>query len=273
MELLAGFGIIAAVSTWWIHTFLGGRRILAPLRQAGIPRFVKATMTVCWHAITHCLTMVVVFLIAASLLEEPLLRRWLLILALAVSMPMACIFLIISKQTYGCWTTMPQSFLLGHIALWSSLALWVPVWLAPATSLSMLLGALLLIIAALHMIWARGISWPSRTQNELVQLVVGQPQGYPFPGKWMTSMVALALAATGGWLILTALAAVPLTGYRTLVWSLAAVFTLRGFGGFFEPLIRPWTVDLPYGYWNRVLYSPMSLAMGGMAFVIALAGV
>jgi len=272
MELHTGFGIVAALSTWWIHTFLGGRRILEPLQNAEMPRFAKATMSVCWHATTHCLSLVVISLVGASFWGSEGVRQGLLTLVIAFCLPAAGIFLVISKKTYGRWLTMPQSFLLGHIALWSSLALFRPVWLAAGTCLSILLGVLLLLLAALHFLWARGSSWPSRSQEELVQLVVGQPKGHPFPGAKMTLAVAYGLAGFGVFMFLPVWTNVPGVYYRVFVLGLAVLFALRGFGGYFEPYLRPWTVDLPYGYWNRVLYSPICLAMGGMAFAIAYFG-
>ncbi|MEL6547699.1 MAG: hypothetical protein AAFQ82_23950, partial [Myxococcota bacterium] len=39
-------------------------------------------------------------------------------------------------------------------------------------------------------------------------------------------------------------------------------------GGYFEGWFRPESLTLPYGFWNRVLYSPLCLGLATLAFFL-----
>ncbi|CAM2069509.1 DUF3995 domain-containing protein [Sulfidibacter corallicola] len=278
MHLFAALTATLALFAFWLHTFVGHRAVLLPVRQATISSFARATSEVCWHFVTYVLAMTAALSMAASIptLSGPA-APWLLWAVIAIQLPFAVLFLAVSRVTFHSFTTLPQSPLLGGIALLAGLELVFPIQLPLKLGLALLLTLCLSILALFHVLWAFGVTWPAKSQPELGELVVGNPSTpesadgpvRPFPGRGLTLIVAAALVGAGLWMLL---AAIP-WGHHGLLntgaWVVGGVFLLRGIAGYLETRLRPWTRKLAYHHWNRVLYSPLCLIMAGMAIGIA----
>lgn len=270
MAVLTTMTAFAAIVTWWIHTFIGGQRVLNPLITSEIAGFPKAVMMVCWHAITYFLGVMALGLTWASFNHHHSAHDLVLWGSIAMTLPFALGFIVVGKQRFNRWFVLPQFYLLGGISILSACSLFFFKVLDAQMVLGMGLGVVLSILAAIHVIWAFGSPWPVKTQQELVALVVGMPAGKPFPGKLATMGVGMMLGVSGCVLIYTSLLGIQTNMLNTGLWSLACVFCLRGLVGYLDTLLRPWTKSLPFRYWNRVLYSPISLMMGLTALAMVL---
>lgn len=127
-----------------------------------------------------------------------------------------------------------------------------------------LVAAVLTSIAAVHLAWALGTSWPAKSESELAQLVVGVGEHESMPPRIATGGVALLLIAMAIWILGAGeVLHIPLSQslLRHGSWALAALFALRGAGGYVEEHFRPVIRGTPYARWNRILYSPLCLAL------------
>ena len=266
MILFALLAALAALITCWVHTFLGHRFVFQPITQSSAHAFSRATFEVCWHFATLALVLFVVALLAAALpwVDKPF-GPILLTGVLLLSTFFALMFLWVSKRRFNSYATLPQSRLLGAIALFTAAALAYPLQVSVPLGLGMVLALFLFCLAAIHVLWALGSTWPAKTGSELTELVVGTSGERPFPAKNLTLLVAGLLAAAGIWVLLsgTGFANRTLSEYGT--GFLAVLFFVRGFGGYWDYRLRPWTRQQPFAYWNRVLYSPICLLMSLLA--------
>lgn len=126
----------------------------------------------------------------------------------------------------------------------------------------MVLAAILVLLAFLHVYWAFGGRWPGRDSASLAELVVGTRGEMPSALACHAVAAVLGLAAA---LVLDASGTLPLGLPSWMVamgaWGVVAVLALRGLGGFFEGRLRPSVRELPYHRWNVRLYSPLCLAL------------
>jgi hypothetical protein len=122
----------------------------------------------------------------------------------------------------------------------------------------------LLGLSALHVYWARGGLWPATNPEQLARLVVGGPVKISMPGRAACWAVAALLAgfagvvgaAAGLWRI-----PLPSSWVAPLAGLGAGILLLRGLWGFVEHRLRPEIIGSPYEHMNRVLYSPLCLAL------------
>lgn len=129
-----------------------------------------------------------------------------------------------------------------------------------------LAGALvLLLIAAVHVYWAEGGSWPGSERAELPELVIGPGQPPP-PRLASWAVAALLLAAS---VLLTAAAVgSELWVVRAGSLTVAAVLALRGAGGLVvSGLLRR---SSRFAALDRTVYSPLCLGLA-VAAMAALA--
>jgi hypothetical protein len=138
---------------------------------------------------------------------------------------------------------------------------------------AVLAAAVLLGLAALHLVWATGSPWPARSAAELHALVVGGRPSAAMPPAWASVGVAIVLAlfAVGGLAVRGLVLAPAPELVRVLTWIAAGIVATRGVAGFFEPWLRPGALTEPFTRWNRRLYSPLCLALAA-ALVTALTG-
>lgn len=138
----------------------------------------------------------------------------------------------------------------------------------------MLSGALalsLLIIAALHVYWGLGGFWPATDSQSLARTVVGGPAGMQSPPAWACFGVGLVLAVAASLVLaFVGVFALPLPA-AWLRWgmvALAAVFLLRGVGGYFMERWRPSMAGSPFVRLNKLIYSPLCLVLGVLAWAL-----
>ncbi|MEO6630046.1 MAG: DUF3995 domain-containing protein [Aquihabitans sp.] len=121
--------------------------------------------------------------------------------------------------------------------------------------------------SALHALWATGSSWPTSSQGDLADLVVGRR---PMPGPAACATVAAALAVAAG---ATACA----TGGRPgrladhsqrMAMVVSASLLMRGVGEIAADLAGMVDVTPAFRRWNRRIYNPLCVTR---AFLIATA--
>lgn len=131
-------------------------------------------------------------------------------------------------------------------------------------AVAILLGFVLTVLAALHFYWAYGGHWPASSEQGLAQWVVGDPRATRMPSRYLAVAVAVALesATLVAWLLAFRVAPT----IDLLVTSAGLVLTLvflgRGAAGY-VPAWRAWRSAEPFATWDRLLYSPLCLALGG----------
>ncbi len=140
--------------------------------------------------------------------------------------------------------------------------------------IAVLLTAILSFIAALHAYWALGGVWPGRDKSSLGRIVVGNPRLLGVPPASLTAIVAALIAGAAAWPLLlspvTARIASPEIA-RIMTGLLAIVFLLRGLAGYLPVLQRRHSAE-PFASLNRVLYSPLCLALGAGFLILAFSG-
>ena len=138
--------------------------------------------------------------------------------------------------------------------------------------IAILLALILIAVAALHLSWAFGSSWPGTDQKSLSDRVVGTPDATKMPPAGLTFIVAILIACAALWpLLWQALIPYPHWVPQTLVWlgmwCLAIVFLVRGLGGYL-PSARL-TVE-PFRTLNTIIYSPLCIALSAGFFTLVL---
>jgi len=130
--------------------------------------------------------------------------------------------------------------------------------------LTLVLTALLVALALLHILWAIGFWWPIRDERRLVAAVIGIRNAHRMPGPIPCALVAVLLLAGAMCLWLP-----PGTLRQTALLVAATVCLIRGFVPW-RPLWRSLTPTEPFATLDRRVYGPLSLllAVGFAAKVI-----
>ncbi|ACO45862.1 DUF3995 domain-containing protein [Deinococcus deserti] len=126
----------------------------------------------------------------------------------------------------------------------------------------------MLMVAGLHVAWGVGVTWPGRDARDLAQKVVGGSEGDPMPSPLACYAVAGALLVAAAALVLTLFPHGFQPPLRLLGFVTAGVFLLRGALGYVLPRLADTGQD--FYRLNRVLYSPLCLALGGMTLLALL---
>ncbi len=122
------------------------------------------------------------------------------------------------------------------------------------------------IVAVFHVLWALSVWWPAKDAAEWSS-AVGDPDGTFFGqtrGSVGWPLVCCALAAlflAAAALVGSRVGLLPRVGpprvYRVGAWGVAASFLLRGALG-----SQGLDDGATYAHWERVLYGPLSVALG-----------
>ncbi|WP_204115433.1 DUF3995 domain-containing protein [Shimia biformata] len=124
------------------------------------------------------------------------------------------------------------------------------------TFIAFLFSATLIVIAALHLVWALGIWLPIRDEAQLTRTVVGAKGMAEMPGPVPCAMVAMICLFLA---ILPHLTSFP---FRVPLMSAAgAVFILRGFAPFF-PAWRRLFPEQPFARLDRLFYGRLCILLG-----------
>lgn len=124
------------------------------------------------------------------------------------------------------------------------------------TLLALILTAVLVALAALHVAWGIGFWFPIRDEAGLARAVVGAPGRDRMPGAAACGIVAVALLAAASVLwwdpgLLRTLA----------VLGAGLVFVLRGLAAW-HPAWRRLVPQQPFATLDRRVYGPLCLALG-----------
>lgn len=121
---------------------------------------------------------------------------------------------------------------------------------------------------ALHTVWTFS-PWPLGSRAEFARTVVGVAET-DLPSAGLTATVAAALGSAA-YLVAARARLVPQIGPRRLtrlgVGVIAGVLLLRGGAGIISSGLASQPTD--YTHWDLALYSPLCLALGGLAAYVA----
>lgn len=134
------------------------------------------------------------------------------------------------------------------------------------TAIAVLMSAITLGLAGLHILWGFGFWWPIRNEELLVRAVVGFKGATRMPGPIPCALVAVGLifAANFPWFP-------PGWGRDAGLWISAVVFLGRG-SITYTRFWRSMTPQRPFSTLDRTRYGPLSLFLGA-GFVALAAGV
>jgi hypothetical protein len=130
--------------------------------------------------------------------------------------------------------------------------------------LAVILSAVTLVLAVLHLLWAIGFWFPIRDEERLVAAVIGMRSATRMPGPIPCALVATGLLSASLWPWIMQGAA-----RATGLVLLATVFLIRGLLPW-RPVWRRITPQEPFASLDRRVYGPLCLALGaGYAFLFA----
>ncbi len=242
------FLIAAALSgfTFLVHTLVGQRRVVGPMLSGQEDPFARGVILVVWHMVTWTLALVSVGLMIAVWEPTPVLGYGLAILCAGF----AAIFLGVSQRMMGAAIRLPQWILFGAVAVLTLAATLgrAQLFVVPA----------LLAIAAVHVAWAFGSSWPEKNGKALGLAIIGR---VVVPGRAACLAVAVALVAMA--------AAVLMPSPHWLKVGIAAIFIARGTLGFIEPALRKEIRGTPYALYSRFMFTPLSLTIGAATLLVS----
>jgi hypothetical protein len=117
-------------------------------------------------------------------------------------------------------------------------------------------GAVLLVLAGLHLLWGLGSSFPFRTREELADAVVGS-EHVPSPGACLAVAAALAAAAT----LVIGFVPIPKVLRGFALRTVVAVLATRGVAGAMgrTSTLSPGSDSPTFNRLDRRLYSPLCL--------------
>jgi hypothetical protein len=140
------------------------------------------------------------------------------------------------------------------------------------TAIAVMIFVLLGAVAAVHISWAFGSTWPAEDERALVALAVGHKSATRMPPQQKCLAAALGIFAAG--LIAPAVAGlIPMPLPAIVVTALgiaaAAVFALRGLAAYL-PAWRQRFSQQPFATMDRLAYGPLCLllAAGYSALVL-----
>lgn len=131
------------------------------------------------------------------------------------------------------------------------------------TFLALLASLGLIIIAALHLLWALGYWWPIKDETELARTVVGSKGIVKMPNAVACSLVVVALlfAAAWPWFPDSVLKSLGLIG-------IAFVFQIRAAVAY-TPFWKRMSPEQPFRRLDETYYAPLCIAFGVIFMILA----
>ena len=125
------------------------------------------------------------------------------------------------------------------------------------------LSAVLVVLAAIHLLWALGYWWPLKDEAALTRAVVGTKGLTRMPGAVPCALVVVALLFSAAWPWFT-------PGNLTTVGLVALIFVFVGRGALtYSPAAARFALEDPFARLNRIYYSPLCLILG-LGFIAVL---
>lgn len=129
--------------------------------------------------------------------------------------------------------------------------------------IAILIFAVLLITALIHVGWGFGMFWPATDEQTLIKTVVGSPNIQAMPSRGLTLFVAFAIAAAGICALWGAhVIGLPLPDWmrKTSLTVLTLIFAIRGIVTYLP--VGPLANSLePFKTLDQTYFSPMILAI------------
>lgn len=134
------------------------------------------------------------------------------------------------------------------------------------TGVAVVMSAVLLALAVLHVLWAIGFWWPLRDERRLVAAVVGFRNATRMPGPVPCALVAVGLLVAAWWPWFA-----PSFVARGGAVLLATAFGIRGILAW-RPGWRRITPQEPFRTYDSRIYGPLCLAIGAGFAALAVKG-
>lgn len=145
--------------------------------------------------------------------------------------------------------------------------------MAIGTLVTLALGLLLWLLAALHVYWGRGGLWPAEDEFSLARQVVGARDIQAMPSPAASFIVGGLLFFAGLWPLMTVgilPALFPAELMLLAGYGLTLIFLARGAAAYSD-IFRHYFPEEPFATLDRRLYGPLCLLIGtGFAFIISL---
>ena len=128
---------------------------------------------------------------------------------------------------------------------------------------ALFIGAILFLIAAIHLIWAFRIWWPGGDEESLARSVAGFRNIRKMPSAFQCGAVSFSMVGAAAAVIYLG-AGSPFGGsvwLQTLCALFAAVFLTRGVLGFTQ-FWAGLTPEIPFRTLDRKYYSPLCILLG-----------
>jgi len=122
--------------------------------------------------------------------------------------------------------------------------------------------AILIVLSAIHLLWAVGFWFPIREESDLVQAVVGFKSATRMPGAIPCALVSLALLATCIVILW------PDSMLRTAFLSIATLVLLFRGGMSYLPFWRKLTPLEPFATYDHRFYGPLCLTLAVGLFLV-----
>lgn len=131
------------------------------------------------------------------------------------------------------------------------------------TFIALLASAGLIIIAAVHLLWALGYWWPIKDEADLARAVFGAKGITEMPGAMSCSVVVVASLFAAGW---------PWFEESTLksvgLFGIALVFQLRAAAAY-APMFKRLTPEQPFRKLDETYYGPLCMIFGILFMILA----
>lgn len=121
----------------------------------------------------------------------------------------------------------------------------------------------LVVIAALHVMWALGYWWPIKDEAELARTVVGSKGITKMPSATACSLVVVALLCAAAWPWF------PDTTLKSLgLFGIAVVFQIRAVAAY-SPMMKHACPEQPFRRLDETVYAPICIVFGVIFMILA----
>lgn len=137
---------------------------------------------------------------------------------------------------------------------------------------AVLVALTLLLIAAVHFLWATGSHWPAVDEKTLAKTVVGSKDITSMPRRRASFMVAVVmLGATHVVLVSAGLMPGFLLDrmYKIILVAMILIFSFRGLAAY-APFWRGLVPEQPFARLDMILYGPLCLVIALLLLDVAL---
>jgi len=129
--------------------------------------------------------------------------------------------------------------------------------------LALLASAILVVLAALHLLWALGYWWPIKDEATLARTIAGFKGIDKMPGAAVTSLVVVALLFAAAWPWFS-------DGFfKSLgLFGIAVVFQIRAIIAY-APFWKRATPEQPFRRMDETYYAPLCIFLGVVFMILA----